>query len=93
MEKELYAIIVECPEIENSSRFLGEEDKNPHIFPSLNIAKRAIDADIMDIIEMGCHTGYNLRYEVVPWFETDIGEPVWVVEKSGFRYRKYEPEN
>ncbi len=87
MADDLYAIIVGDPDIENSSGILG--GRKPILSSSVEKAKDVIECHIFDFIDFP--EAYKLTYKIVPWFGQDHGDPVWIVEKDGCQYKKYDP--
>ena len=91
MADQLYAVIVENPERENSSDFIsvwrkGDKQYGEYvtaIADSVEEAKRLIYSHINGSIEEGSGSRHNLDYEIVPWLEEDYGDPIWIVEKRG----------
>ena len=91
MANSLFAIIVENPEVPNSSDFIGED--TPIFAKNLEESREIIDGHIFDIIESQNPLGHVLKYSVVPWFGNDFGDPVLIKEKKGYSYKEYVPKN
>ena len=86
MENQLYAIIVENPEVKNSSDFIG--GREPILVKNIEESKNIIDNHIFDIIESQNPLGNKLIYSVVPWLGNDFGKPVYLYKKDGFLYKE-----
>jgi len=82
MKNSLFAIIVENPEVPNSSDFLRGD--NPITSKSIENSKSMINAHIFDMIDLGHPLSYHLKYSVVPWFGKDFGNPVYIIRKKEF---------
>ncbi|NCN51944.1 hypothetical protein GW931_02945 [archaeon] len=86
MKNSLFAIIVENPEVPNSSDFLRGD--NPITSKSIENSKSMINAHIFDMIDLGHPLSYHLNIVLFPGLEKILEIRFILYEKKNSFYKE-----